>query len=52
MGSPSKGEVELMMTDFLESKIDDGLAKIEGQFGDILRAEHERIDEATEDVKN
>ena len=51
MVSLSKGEVELMMTDFLESKIDDGLAKIEGQIQEIVRAEHKRIDEATEDVK-
>ena len=40
-----------MMTDFLESKIDDGLERIEKKLGESVRAEHQRIDDATEDVK-
>ena len=51
MVSPSRGEIDLMMTDFLESKIDDGMERIERKLGEMLRAEHKRIDDATEDVK-
>ena len=43
------------MMEFLESKFAEGLVeihqKIKGNLGEIVKAEHTRIDEATEDVK-
>ena len=52
-GSPSKGQVDQMMEDFMESKIDDKLeahfkkkmGELEGNLGKVLKLQTDRIDE-------